>query len=232
MTWQWPAAATLHAWVQRGLMTVVLGGAAINSFTSIAHLAQRCGFEGLSWAFPFIVDAAAAYGMAVWLRHQRAWREAAFLTLAAVAFSTTINVIDHYAPAHDPVAAGMGALAPAMLAGVLFVAHRNNRVPSTRPVPGTGPVAGLPSRVPQNPPPKTPGTPVPSTEPNQPVPNPRPAPRKPGTPVPDPHHVTEVRTRLGKGEKITKQVVMDEYRIGTAKALAVLAAARNGHGGA
>ena len=205
-----------HNRAQRFLLTVVLVGAAVISFTSIAHLAQRWGFGALSWAFPVILDAAGAYGMAVWLRHQTAWRAGAVLTLVSVGFSTAVNVTDHYQATRSSTAALLGALPPAMLALVLFVAHRNTRAPGTR---RWSPFGGGKQR-----------RPVPATEPN-PVPDPRPAPRKPSVPagpVPDAVLVETVRGRIQSGDHITKTVLMEEYRIGSTKALNTLRAARNG----
>jgi hypothetical protein len=138
----------------RVLSAITIACAAVISFNSIRNLAHREGFDWLSWIFPVILDAVAAVGMDLWISGSKAWHWAAALASTTVLMSTAANAWDHFSST-DPdgpgpltgsyVAAGLGALPPAMLAFLLIVLHKHakglrDETPAEAPPATTAPV--------------------------------------------------------------------------------------------
>lgn len=223
-------------WRLRAFAAITITSAAIISFQSVRHLAEMAGFGWLAWLFPLTLDAVAAFGMDVWIRRSRAWREAAALAMVAISGSLVANVVDHWLTQQSVLAAVLGAVPPAMLAALLFVLHRHGRPEAqARAVylDYPAPIGPVPERV----------TPAPSLV----LTDPKPAPvrdrvtiplarsngtRKPaktGTkPVPKSVETLaqEVRDRIAGGDEMTKRRVAAEYQIGSDKAGRVLRLAK------
>jgi uncharacterized protein DUF2637 len=93
------------------------------SYVSTRNLAERWGFETLSWLYPLCLDAVAAVGMDLWMSNSPAKRAAKWLALFAVALSLAANVVDWLYV--GPGAAVLGAVPPLMLAALLLTLHRH-----------------------------------------------------------------------------------------------------------
>lgn len=80
--------------VVRVSMALVALAAAALSYQSLARLGELCGYGGLSWLYPLVVDAGAAASCATWL-HARS-RQALGMTWALLAASVVLNGTVHY----------------------------------------------------------------------------------------------------------------------------------------
>lgn len=75
-------------------MTLVALAAAALSYQSLMHLGELCGYGGLSWLYPLVVDLGAAASCAAWL-HARS-RQALGMTWSLLATSVVLNGTTHY----------------------------------------------------------------------------------------------------------------------------------------
>lgn len=75
-------------------MTLVALAAAALSYQSLMHLGELCGYGGLSWLYPLVVDLGAAASCAAWL-HARS-RQALGMTWTLLATSVVLNGTTHY----------------------------------------------------------------------------------------------------------------------------------------
>jgi len=80
--------------IVRTSMALVALAAAALSYQSLAHLGELCGYGGLSWLYPLVVDAGAAASCATWL-HTRG-RQPLVMTWALLAISVLLNGTTHY----------------------------------------------------------------------------------------------------------------------------------------
>lgn len=80
--------------IVRTSMALVALAAAALSYQSLARLGELCGYGGLSWLYPLVVDAGAAASCATWL-HARS-RQALGMTWALLAASVVLNGTVHY----------------------------------------------------------------------------------------------------------------------------------------
>lgn len=78
----------------RSVMGVVALAAFVLSFASLAHLGQLCGYAGLSWLYPVVVDLGAVASCAAWL-HTRG-RQPLLMTWALLTTSILLNATTHY----------------------------------------------------------------------------------------------------------------------------------------
>lgn len=78
----------------RVFMTLVALAAAALSYQSLMRLGQLCGYGGLSWLYPLVVDLGAAASCAAWL-HARS-RQALGMTWALLVTSVVLNGTVHY----------------------------------------------------------------------------------------------------------------------------------------
>lgn len=75
-------------------MTLVALAAAALSYQSLMRLGELCGYAGLSWLYPLVVDLGAAASCAAWL-HARS-RQALAMTWSLLATSVVLNGTTHY----------------------------------------------------------------------------------------------------------------------------------------
>lgn len=80
--------------VVRLSMGLVALAAAALSYQSLAHLGTLCGYGGLAWLYPLVVDAGAAASCAAWL--QTRGRQPLVMTWALLAVSVVLNGTTHY----------------------------------------------------------------------------------------------------------------------------------------
>jgi hypothetical protein len=80
--------------VVRTSMALVALAAAALSYQSLARLGALCGYGGLSWLYPLVVDAGAAASCATWL-HTRG-RQPLVMTWVLLAISVLLNGTTHY----------------------------------------------------------------------------------------------------------------------------------------
>jgi Protein of unknown function (DUF2637) len=120
-------AAWCRRWFRRALGMTIAAVAAIWSFDTLTDLGHEMGFGGLSWMFPLCIDAVAALGMDYWMTRSPAWRLGRAMALTAIAVSIAGNVADWVLRGTPWYTALFGTIPPAALAATLGIMHRNAR---------------------------------------------------------------------------------------------------------
>lgn len=183
----------------RVMAFITIADTGIISYISTKNLAERWGFGSLSWLYPLCLDAVAAVGMDLWMSGSPAKRAAAWLSLFAVGLSLAANVADWLYI--GPGAAVLGAVPPLMLAALLLTMHYH---------------AARTEQVKQRS--RRRRRPAPSSPPRRRGPKPR---------VSDDEVIAAIREHEEAGP-VTRRFVMDEFRMGTPRAIRLIDAARNG----
>ena len=80
--------------VVRTSMALVALAAAALSYQSLTHRGQLCGYAGLAWLYPLVVDLGAAASCAAWL-HTRA-RQPLAMTWSLLTVSVLLNETTHF----------------------------------------------------------------------------------------------------------------------------------------
>lgn len=78
----------------RAAMILVALAAAALSFQSLMHLGELCGYGGLSWLYPVVVDLGAAASCVVWLHERK--RQALWMCWGFIGVSVILNGTVHY----------------------------------------------------------------------------------------------------------------------------------------
>lgn len=107
------------------LLTIVGAAAAVLSFDGLRGLAELCGFGGLSWLLPVVIDLGAVAGTVAWLGGDRTQvtrlgrNQALILLGVSVGFNVLFHALDAYGLGPSWwLVSSVAAVSPAVLAAV------------------------------------------------------------------------------------------------------------------
>lgn len=189
--------------IVRLAMTLVALAAAALSYQSLARLGELCGYGGLSWLYPLVVDAGAAASCATWL-HTRG-RQPLVMTWALLSVSVLLNGTTHFLTSTGTapgwlLVVGVAAVPPTVLGLCVHLAVGMG-APAHRETPAVSPAL----------PPAQPAaeSPVPPARPKR--ENTRPTKREILPPAPDPQRVREL-SDSGMGRRaIARETGLSEH---------------------